>query len=107
MESDNSAQRGEGRFWNEVYWFGLIALGAWIVAGWALPPRLVDTLNLLNQERKLAREIRELARQKEVIEQAIESMENDPIYQDGVYRNRLRVKRPSEEYIEPAPPLFR
>ncbi len=118
MESDDSAQRGaepfsppalppRGRFGNDLYWFGLIALGAWIIAGWVLPPRLVNTLSLLYHEKTLAREFRELAHQKEVIEQAIESMENDPIYQDGVYRNRLKVKRPSEEYIEPAPPLFR
>ena len=107
IQADPGVDDGDKRFWNELYWFLVIGLCAWILAGLVLPDRVVGTLSLLSHEKKLNREIQDLAHKKAVIEKAIEAMENDPIYQEGVYRKRIQVKRPGEEYIEPAPSLFR
>lgn len=91
------------RFYNEIYWFLSIGLLACIVAIILLPPRASKSLTLLQRERQLHAEIEGKRHRVEVFEKAIESVENDPVYREAVFRKQLGVKKPHEVYLD-APP---
>jgi cell division protein FtsB len=94
--------RGEARpvFWRELYWFALIALGAWILGLLVLAPRLSRNRQAYEYEESLRREGEELTRREAQYEAAVEAMENDPYYRDEAYRHFLRVKKSGEVFLK-------
>jgi hypothetical protein len=94
-------------FWNELYWFVAIGLLGWIVAALVLPPRVASTAQLLRQERQVLADIQALRRREDILEGAASAMENDPFYREGVFRQRLGLKKDSEEYLEQNPSPIR
>ena len=96
--------RAEPRFWNELYWFTIICLGAWIVAMIVLPPRLERHRRLAEFETDLRLSVSALRAVEQQYEAAIMAMENDPFYRDEVYRAVLGIKEKDEEFLEILPP---
>lgn len=104
---DASSRVGpRGRFWNDLYWFAVIAIGAWIVGVLILPHKAAETVELLRKERETRVRLESLERQEKVLLSATEAIQNDPIYREGVIRNLLGLKRISEEFLVPPPPSF-
>jgi len=95
---------GEPRptFWRDLYWFGLICLGAWIVAVAILPPRLARNRRSYELEKALQGVNAQLAEKERQYEAAIAAMENDPYYREAVYRHVLQVKKSDEEFLKRA-----
>jgi len=91
-------------FWSELYWFVVMALVGWIVAALFLPPRIATLARLYRQERMVLGEIQALREEENILEGAVSAMENDPFYREGVFRERLGVKKIEEEFLEPPPP---
>ena len=90
-------------FWKELYWFALICLGAWIVAVAILSPRFARNRKAYETEDELRRVCDELARKEGEFQAAIEAMENDPYYRDGIYRWVLKVKKSDEIPLKSGP----
>jgi cell division protein FtsB len=87
-------------FWKELYWFALIALGAWVLGILLLAPRLSRNQQAYEYEEALRREVDELGRKEVQYAAAVEAMENDPYYRDEAYRHFLRVKKPGEVFLK-------
>ena len=109
LELDQGHGKGQGGeerdslFWNELYWFFIVGLGAWIIMSLVLPQKTVETLKLLSREKEVIAELEGAQWQEQARIEAIEAMENDPFYQEAIYREVARVKRVFEEYLEPPP----
>jgi hypothetical protein len=108
-ETKNATEKraSDRRFYNEIYWFLTIGLLACVIAIVMLPPRANKSLNLLRRERELHVEIQTKKHQVRVFEKAIESVENDPVYREAVFREQLGVKKPREVYLDVAPAAAR
>jgi cell division protein FtsB len=87
-----------GVFWQEVYWFAVIALVGITVALLVLPPRAVKFRSLSRTEAELKAKNERLDEQQKLLEAAITAMKEDPYYRQNVYRKLLGVKKNSEEY---------
>jgi hypothetical protein len=87
-------------FWNDLYWFGAVCLGGFIVAALALPPRMARTLELAEQESRVHSELLRAHERERALEQAIEAMGNDPFYQAAMVRKIYGIKAQSERYLE-------
>ena len=92
-----------GPFYNELYWFVTIGLLACLVGLLILPPRASESISLLQKEQRLHRELEDKKHEVEVYKKAIESVENDPVYREGVFRDRLGVKKAQEVFLDPPP----
>lgn len=101
-----ASRRGSAPFFKDLYWVIAITIAAGGVALLTIPPRQAETLELLRTERRSVGELRELEKRERELETAIEAIHNDPFYLRGVLRNRLGLKRDSEEFLEPPPPPF-
>ena len=98
------AENQERRFWNELYWFSIIAMVAWIAVLWIVPPRALETVYLMRRERNLVNQIAEIEHEKLIFTKAIEGMDSDPYYREAVYRMRLGETRPGEHELRlPSP----
>lgn len=99
-----AAPSESGRFWNELYWFVVLGAVAWIVGWIVIPPRALRSLSLLEKEQQLEQGLERARHVERVYENAIDAVENDPYYREGVYRQRLGVTRPGDEVLPAAPP---
>lgn len=97
-----SGSRAGPAFSSEIYWFALIALGAWALAVWTLAPRLARNRVAADREAQLERNVARLAQLERQFEAAIAAMESDPYYREAVYRAVLGVKRADEVFLKSA-----
>ena len=87
-----------GVFWQEVYWFAVIALVGITIALLILPPRAVKFRSLSRLEAELRTKNEILDEQQKLLEAGITAMKEDPFYRQNVYRKILGVKKNDEEY---------
>lgn len=97
-----SGSRAGPVFSHEIYWFALIALGAWALAVWILAPRLARNRIAADREAQLQANVARLAQLERQLEAAIGAMESDPYYREAVYRAVLGVKRADEVFLKSA-----
>jgi hypothetical protein len=90
-------------FWNELYWFVLICLGAWILGMLLLTPRLEKSRQASVIENRLDGVLQKLAAKEREYEEAILAMENDPFYRAAVYRMVLGVNKKDEINLKNIP----
>ena len=96
MTTPSGTNQGPG-FWNELYWFLLLGLGASILALNYLLPQAEETLALLEKESDLDRQIERTELDILRYEKGVEAVERDPYYRANVYRDRMRILRENEE----------
>ena len=94
--SSSTGKDSSPRFWNELYWFMTIGLGAFILALLYLPSRAEDTLALLEKESELDRQIEQTNLDTLRYEKGVEAVEQDPYYRANIYRDRMRLVRENE-----------
>lgn len=96
--------RGSGPvFWKELYGFTLLCLVGFIIALVVLPPRLQRYRSLQQLESELRERNARLDDYHSQVKAAIASMEGDPFYREGVYRQILGVRKKNEEFVDPLP----
>jgi hypothetical protein len=98
MDSEPRAAESR-RFWNELYWFAAIGVAAATLALLVVPGRLAAVIEMRRRERGLDRELRAIEARERVYSKAIEAVENDPYYREGVFRALLQARRPGEEPV--------
>lgn len=89
--------------WNDLFWLSAISLVSIVIGLSVIVPKTVDTLELLKTERATVERLRALEARSEALMAATEAIQNDPVYKEGILRNRFGAKRESEEFL--APPL--
>ena len=84
VNKESEAVSNDSLFRNEIYWFLILGLGAWIVLSVVLPPRTVETIKLMKREKDTLSELHGALQQEQALLESIEAMENDPFYQEAI-----------------------
>ncbi|HLU47134.1 MAG TPA: hypothetical protein VK116_03590 [Planctomycetota bacterium] len=86
-------------FFKELYAFVLIGLLGATLALYLVPPKARRYWSLIEHETRLEERNRALRDQILELREATESLQNDPFFREAVLRERLDVKRRSEQWL--------
>ena len=106
MESahdERQEAKSGANFWNDLYWLSAISLVFIVIGISVVIPRTVEILGLLKTERATVERHRVLETRSQTLMAATEAIQNDPVFKEGILRNRFRAKRQSEEFLVPPP----
>lgn len=98
-EPSHPTSGGAPVFWKEIYGFVAIGLLGAILALWLVPPKARRYWSLIEHEARLEVRNRTLREKVLELEEAIESLQRDPFFREAVLRERLGIKRRSEEWL--------
>ncbi len=94
-------------FWQELYWFGIICLGAVGLALYLLPSPLLELRKSLATEREVSARLERLKKREHAIREAVVAVKKDEFFREELFHDILGVYAENEETLLPRHAIHR